>query len=134
MAIVISIVSLCICLAVALVFEKVAPHFKPIVLGIFVWWSFGIAVLTFHKPYIRTGNAYFACWFAWGGAGWLLMDQFPQIRGYADFASAGTSKETAAHTVDPTVFGNEGPSPIVDAEAGEAIEPAAVQPAIIESE
>jgi len=131
-AIVCSILSLSVCLAITLVFEKVEPYFKQIVLGLFAWCSLGCAILTFHSPYVRTGNAYFACWFAWYGSGTLLMGQFPQLRGYADMASVGSQQEETGTTVQPTVFGNnEGPSPITDPEA---IGPSGVQPSFMEAE
>jgi len=70
---------------------KMQDHFRWIVLGLLLWWCAGVVVMTFHRPYVRTGNGYFACWVACGASGRLLLQQFPQLSGYADLGSMGAA-------------------------------------------
>jgi len=87
-ALVCSIFSLVACISVAVAFEKVEPFFKWLVIGIFAWWSVGVLVLTFHRPYINTGNAYFSCWFAWCASGRLLIMQQKSLEQKPDGSGA----------------------------------------------
>lgn len=64
-AVICSLVSFATCLIVRYAFEKVEQYIKWLRAGIFLWWSVGVLVLTFHRPYVNTGNAYFSCWCAW---------------------------------------------------------------------
>eukprot|EP01062_Namystynia_karyoxenos_P014513 TRINITY_DN1521_c0_g1_i1.p1 TRINITY_DN1521_c0_g1~~TRINITY_DN1521_c0_g1_i1.p1 ORF type:complete len:539 (+),score=131.27 TRINITY_DN1521_c0_g1_i1:103-1617(+) len=69
-------VSFVICAIVIILFEKIAEFFKWIVLFLFLWWAAGVGVLTFDKPYVFTGNAYFGSWVAFFMTVILLVDQF----------------------------------------------------------
>eukprot|EP00928_Gymnodinium_smaydae_P031649 TRINITY_DN23166_c0_g1_i1.p1 TRINITY_DN23166_c0_g1~~TRINITY_DN23166_c0_g1_i1.p1 ORF type:complete len:609 (-),score=124.03 TRINITY_DN23166_c0_g1_i1:47-1873(-) len=84
------------CAALGPLVAKVEMFERWIVLGLALWWSCGVFVLTFHRPYVRTGNAYFACWAAWAGSGTLLVLQFPQLRGYADLEEGSATIAAAS--------------------------------------
>jgi hypothetical protein len=95
--------------------------------GLFTWWTIGVAILTFHSPYVRTGNAYFAAWCAWAASGRLLVHQFPQLRGYHDFGGEGAPEPKGGSAPLPevsptypsaTAFGNpHDTTPALDEEA-----------------
>jgi len=38
-----------------------------------VWWALGVALLTFHKPFLKTDNGYCMTWFSFALAMWLCM-------------------------------------------------------------
>jgi len=81
--------SLFVCLAVSVCTDRMQAHFKFISAALLFWWTLGVATLTFHTPYVRTGNGYFACWCAWGASGSLFLLQFPQLKGYANLGGLG---------------------------------------------
>ena len=45
-----------------------------------VWWGIGAGLLTFHKPYTYTGNAYFACWAALIASMLLFVSSFVRAK------------------------------------------------------
>mmetsp|Transcript_15879 Transcript_15879/g.25904 ORF Transcript_15879/g.25904 Transcript_15879/m.25904 type:complete len:315 (-) Transcript_15879:170-1114(-) len=49
-------------------------------LSFFVWWSAGVAVLTFRGPFLATGNGYFATWLSWFSSARLLYADVPFIQ------------------------------------------------------
>mmetsp|Transcript_34517 Transcript_34517/g.48097 ORF Transcript_34517/g.48097 Transcript_34517/m.48097 type:complete len:378 (-) Transcript_34517:1891-3024(-) len=49
-------------------------------LSFFVWWSAGVAVLTFRGPFLATGNGYFATWLSWFSSARLIYADVPFIQ------------------------------------------------------
>eukprot|EP00929_Paragymnodinium_shiwhaense_P043515 TRINITY_DN22374_c0_g1_i2.p1 TRINITY_DN22374_c0_g1~~TRINITY_DN22374_c0_g1_i2.p1 ORF type:complete len:374 (-),score=73.69 TRINITY_DN22374_c0_g1_i2:257-1378(-) len=84
-AMLIGLLSLFLCAAIVRQMPALKKlPFKWVALGLFIWWCAGVFGLTFMGPYTRTGNAYFACWIAFTCAGRIMLEQFPEIKGYVD--------------------------------------------------
>ena len=45
-----------------------------------LWWGIGTGLLTFHKPYTYTGNAYFACWACLIAALLMSVNTFNRVK------------------------------------------------------
>merc|ERR1712151_1063467 len=109
-AILCSSVSLLLCMGIVKAYKQLEPHFNYVVFGMYVWWTLGVCILTFHGPYVRTGNAYFAAWCAWCACVWMLLEQFPQLKGFRD-SGAGVGEGAAEEAEDkeaclpPSTFG-----------------------------
>lgn len=120
-ALVCSMLSLAVCVGVASS-QRLQDKYKWIVVFFFLWWSVGVFFLTFHKPYVRTGNAYFACWCAWCASGWLAIKEVPQLHAYANlehWAITGPSKSPAGLTSAASPV----PGAMTNGAAKEATEP-----------
>lgn len=67
-----------------------------------IWWGCGAGVFTFDKPFVHTGNGWFACW----GSFVLSVLLAAQVSGYGMFdAPAAPSDETPAEIQAPTSDG-----------------------------
>lgn len=88
------LLSMAACFGIAFLHDRIAAHVKWVMISLFVWWSIALFSLTFCTTYVRTGNSYFACWGAWTACARALLQQFPELKGYADLEVGGTAPLT----------------------------------------
>jgi len=97
-------VSLVACIIIIVKFQMLSRVFKWVTIAMFAWWSGAIGALTFAWPYTKSGNAYFACLFAFCAAGLLVCVEWNLI-GNASRATPTASPAPKSAVAQPVGVG-----------------------------